>query len=463
MASNIATNAATGQGGNSGSFAASGQPVNPVLVCSASDDYAAAQMILSETHGALAEMIRIAEVLRNRVLIAQAGQSKKAGTPNAPTVTGQILAPGQFSGYNGITGYAGGKGANYLATKTYTGNEPEFQKALQAWMTAKAGSNLTNGATNFWATSLGNRGMTVQAVGSENLFLSPNNGYTYQSAALQAAGSTTNSPSGPVQASSPGQYVANNVRNNNAAQFMISTGHNPTVAEASIVGLPNFPPTIAQAWARAMANKRGHMTIRELIARQDQDSAAWQMFASTYMGTVTHPSLSPIEHLNAWVHSFFRANKNVAMQKWNPLAVNTNFTNSVNPASLSSNIASSLLTAITAINNTWSTSGPDGPIAHGVQNVMANLLTPVSLATVQPTPAATNPSPSQTQLAQANTLQLTSVLGDPVTLALHSEDILNNLATTPSSVIIANLAFPGATNISNLTSTTNGAVVGASA
>lgn len=448
MAANIAHNAATGNGTNSGKFDSNGKPTNPILKTSSQEDYEAARMILSETHGSFTEMVKIGEVLRNRVLIAQNDQAKNAGTPNAPTVKGQIYARGQFSAYNGVTGYANGRGANYLATKNYNGSEADFQKALRAWQTACAGSNLTNGSTNFWAKNLGARGLAVQNVGTENYFLSPANGYTYKNSSMDSPYAASSTPTGFIQAKNPGQYVANNVRHNNIAQIMQRHGHQPTVAEVSMLGLSNYNPQVATAWANAMKNNKGHKSIQEMIKEGGSDASAWSLFVSQYTGKVSHQSLSPSDHLKIWINSFFRPHKTVAAQKWNILNINQNFIKSCDLGSLTSAIDSKLLSSISSIDNVWKNIGPDGPIAHGIQNVLANIFTPTNSAlTSTPINALIQQAQQQINVASSGNLQLNTILGDAALLALHSDELLNNVTNIPSSLIIANLAFPGSTNL----------------
>lgn len=442
MAGNLAINAATGvqgaQGGTTGSsFNSNGVATQPIIKTTAQDDNNAILTIMSEAAGKpLIDQVHAAENIRNRTLAYQDGSWRKLGLVRPPspdvTVSSVVQAPAQYSGWNPYS-----NGGNHYTRGVYTAQE--YQIAAQAWEVAKSGSNTTKGAPFFNAPYLGNvnggSGSYVVATDSSHSYYTGPNGATYSNPALS---NNTQIPN-----IAPGNYVQNNVKMNNTAQIMKAQGHaGATTAEVAMTSM--YPPQVAQAWARAFVQKKHHKTVQELIKEGGQDAAAWQMFASQYSGKVSHASISPVELMKIWLHTFFKPHKSVGAQKWNIIQnLNTGFASSgINLFSLASAISPGLASSISSINNVWGNLGPDGPIAHAMQNALVDMMTPA------PPQQPNISNPAVAPIAQGTSSQTVDGNTSPFGKVPHA--LTQNLTAITSSAVINALAFPGATNFRSL-------------
>jgi len=101
----------------------------------------------------------VAQVLENRLNNGSWGDS----------LTDVALAPGQFSAWNGITGYAGGKGANDLVTRDWSSTEDRRKsyESAAAALDRVFGSDgdPTGGALNYYNPDYANPSWGVNAPG----------------------------------------------------------------------------------------------------------------------------------------------------------------------------------------------------------------------------------------------------------------------------------------------------------
>lgn len=109
-----------------------------------------------------------------------------------------------------------------------------------------------------------------------------------------------------------GSYVRNILQTDRAAK-VLGQQHGHT-AVASMTGLYNQTPT---SWAMTAEAGKLSLPVNQLI-KEGPGQAGWREFVSKHRGTVSNPLLSPIEHYEAWLHSYFRPYIALGSAMWRP-------------------------------------------------------------------------------------------------------------------------------------------------